>query len=445
MRDEQRGDEFATSACDVSRGKASFAPLTRPVSVTREARTRYTVYVPATDDVAAAVLPSLDLDPYSNEVLSDPYAAYQQIREAGPVVSLPRYGILALGRHHDVRRVLHDVHTFISSAGVGLTDLRSAPGVRSPSLVLEADPPAHTRPRAVLTRILSAEAIDVLRGSFRQVAERLVTGLLERGQIDAIADCARAFTLQVFPDAVGLGPEQRENLLGYAEHLFNANGPKNALFDASARDIEPLASWIMEHCQRSALRPGGFGDQIYQAEERGELDAHQAPLLVRSLLSAGVDTTIAAIGNTLHCLATHSEAWSRLHQTPALARHAFDEALRYDSPAPLTFRTTSVRTMIEGQVIPAGRKLLLLFGAANRDPRRWPEPDRFDIERRPTGHLAFGSGIHACVGQLLARVEAETLLEELARRVQRLELSGTPRRWLNNSVHAWGSLPLQLH
>jgi cytochrome P450 len=400
--------------------------------------------VPATEDVPAAAIPSLDLDPFSSDNLSDPYAAYRQIREMGPVVSLPRYGILALGRHHEVRRVLHDVRTFISSAGVGLADLRAAPGVRSPSIVLEADPPAHTRPRAVLTRILSAQAIDVLRPDFRRVARRLVTQLLERRQIDAISDCARAFTLQVFPDAVGLGPEMRENLLSYADFLFNANGPKNQLFEASARLAEPLARWIMERCQRSALRPGGFGDQIYQAEERGELEANQAPLLVRSLLSAGVDTTIAALGNALHCLATHPEAWSALRQTPALARHAFDEALRYDSPAPLAFRTASVPTEIAGCAIPEGRKLLLLFGAANRDPRRWPEPDRFDIERRPVGHLAFGSGIHACVGQLVARVEAETLLEELAARVEHLELAGTPQRWLNNSVHAWGSLPLRL-
>jgi 4-methoxybenzoate monooxygenase (O-demethylating) len=283
-----------------------------------------------------------------------------------------------------------------------------------------------------------------LRGSFQRMAQRLVTDLLERSQIDAVADCARPFTLQVFPDAVGLGPEMRENLLSYADFLFNANGPKNQLFDASARLAEPLASWIMDRCQRSALCPGGFGDQIYQAAERGELEADQAPLLVRSLLSAGVDTTIAAIGNTLHCLATHPEAYRALRRSPALARHAFDEALRYDSPAPLAFRTSSVASEIAGYAIPEGKKLLLLFGAANRDPRRWPEPERFDIERRPTGHLAFGSGIHACVGQLVARVEAETLLEELAQRVEHLELSGTPQRWLNNSVHAWGSLPLRL-
>ena len=97
-----------------------------------------------------------------------------------------------------------------------------------------------------------------------------------------------------------------------------------------------------------------------------------------------------------------------------------------------------------GVTIPENQKLLLSFGAANRDPRRWPDPDRFDIDRRPTGHVAFGSGIHACVGQVIARAESETLLEELARRVQRLEPAGTPERWLNNSVRTWGRLPLRI-
>lgn len=390
------------------------------------------------------VTPRLDLDPFSEARLSDPFAAYALLREAGPVAFLPRYGIYALGRHHDVRRVLHDVQTFISSAGVGLTNLRLQPGIRSPSLILEADPPAHARPRAVLSRVLSAEAVETLRTGFRRAAEQLVDGLLARGEIDGARDCARAFALQVFPDAVGLGPELRENLVAYADLLFNANGPQNALFERSARDAEPLARWIMERCQRSALRPGGLGDQIHQAADRGELRAEEAPLLVRSLLSAGVDTTIAALGNTLWCLAEHPAEWRKLHENPALARHAFDEALRYETPSPIVFRTTARATEVAGCPIPENHKVLLVIGSANRDPRRWEEPDRFDIERRPTGHLAFGSGIHACVGQVIARVEAETVLEVLARRVEHLELAGTPRRWLNNAVRSFAELPLRI-
>jgi cytochrome P450 len=292
--------------------------------------------------------------------------------------------------------------------------------------------------------VLSAEAVEGLRAGFRSQAQRLVARLLERGSFDGVADCARAFALQVFPDAVGLGPELRENLVAYADLLFNANGPRNERVALGARQAQPLTTWIMERCRRSALGPGGLGDQIYQAMERGELSAEEAPLLVRSLLSAGVDTTIAALGNTLCCLAERPDAWQRLHAAPELARHAFDEALRFDSPSMFTFRTTSSSVQLAGHTLPANQKLLVSFGAANRDPRRWPEPDCFDLERRPTGHLAFGSGIHACVGQVIARAEAETLLEELARNVQRLELAGTPQRWLNNSVRSWASVPLRI-
>src|SRR5215471_18007562 len=135
----------------------------------------------ATDLVAPEAAPHLDLDPFCDAALTDPLPGYREIRETAPVVWLAKYGVFALGRHHDARRVLHDVRTFISSAGVGMTNLRSEPGIRSPSLILEADPPAHARPRSVLDRVLSAEAVARLRSGFRAHAERLVSSLLERG------------------------------------------------------------------------------------------------------------------------------------------------------------------------------------------------------------------------------------------------------------------------
>jgi 4-methoxybenzoate monooxygenase (O-demethylating) len=398
----------------------------------------------ATDDVLVSSVPSLALDPFSEGLLTDPLPFYRALCDEPAVVWLAQHRCYAVGRHHEVRRVLHDVRSFISSAGVGLTNLRAEPGIRSPSLILEADPPAHARPRAVLNRLLSAEAVDRLREGFRRAARELVASLLERGSFDGVADCARAYALSVFPDAVGLAPELRENLIAYADLLFNANGPRNELFARSAQHAQPLTRWIMERCERNALRPGGLGDQLYQAMDRAELSAEEAPLLVRSLLSAGVDTTIAALGNTLCCLAERPDAWQQLHAAPQLARHAFDEALRFDSPSMFTFRTTSCAVELAGHTLPAEQKLLVSFGAANRDPRRWPDPDHFDLARRPTGHVAFGSGIHACVGQVIARAEAEALLEELARNVERLELTGPPRRWLNNAVRSWASVPLRI-
>jgi hypothetical protein len=200
----------------------------------------------------------------------------------------------------------------------------------------------------------------------------------------------------------------------------------------------------MQRCQRDHLRPGGFGDQIYQAADTGEISAEQAPLLVRSFLSAGVDSTINSIGNALYALACHPDQYARLHADVTLARPAFEEALRWESTGQTFFRTAVKGAEIAGVAVQENTKVLCMLGSANRDPRRWPEPDRYDIERRPTGHMAFGSGIHGCVGQAFARLEGEVVLTALAKRVQRIELAGAHTRRLNNTLRAFNTLPLRL-
>jgi 4-methoxybenzoate monooxygenase (O-demethylating) len=392
--------------------------------------------------VESATSTALDIDPFSDEFLREPEPAYARLQAFGPVVHLPRYGVYAVVRHAEVRRVLLDPRRFISSAGVGLTNLRVEAGVRSPSVILEADPPAHDAPRAVLACILSNEALAAFRPHFRRMAEQFVARVAPLRTWDAIGDLVKPYMLQIFPDLVGLPPGDREPLLRYAEFLFNANGPRNARFAASAAEAERLSEWILSRCERGELRAGAFGDQVFQALDRGEIEREQAPLLVRSLLSAGIDTTLAGLGNTLACLIARPLAWSKLHQAPALARAAFDETLRFDPPALFAFRTTAEDVVLAGQPIPANTKLMLLFGAANRDPLRWEQPEQFDLERQNAGHLAFGAGIHACVGQIVARTEAAALLEVLAERFSALQFAAPPERRLNNSVRSYACLPV---
>lgn len=394
--------------------------------------------------VPAIDLPVVDVDPYEHETLLDPYPMHGRLREAGPVAWIPRYGIFACARHAEVHAVLNDPATFISSAGVGLANFRTEKPFRPPSLILEADPPQHTATRAILSRILSPRTVSQIRETFAAEAERLVERCVEKGEIDGILDLAQPYPLKVFPDAVGLEEDGRENLLLYGDMVFNSLGPRNELLARSTERVGPVTEWIMRHCQREHLRPGGFGDQIYQAAEAGELPTDQAPMLVRSFLSAGVDTTINGIGNALFCLANHPEQYAQLHADPTLARPAFEEALRYESTAQTFFRTAARDCEIAGVPIPGNSKVLCLLAAANRDPRKWPDPDRYDIRRRPVGHMAFGSGIHGCVGQAIARLEGEVVLQALARRVKRIEVTGEPTRRLNNTLRALGTLPLRL-
>ena len=164
---------------------------------------------------------------------------------------------------------------------------------------------------------------------------------------------------------------------------------------------------------------------------------------MRSLLSAGVDTTVHALGNAVFCFATHPGQWAALHADPGHARAAFEEALRLESAVQTFFRTTTREVEVDGVTIPEGEKVLLFLAAANRDPRHWDEPDRFDIARKATSHLGFGTGIHACVGRAIARLEGEVLLGALARRVEAIELAGLPELKLNNTLRGFERLPVR--
>jgi cytochrome P450 len=391
-----------------------------------------------------ANIPVLDIDPYVAENLIDPYPMHERMREAGPVVRLQPYpSLVACARHEQVHAVLNDHANFISGAGVGLSNFNLEAPWRPKSLILEVDPPLHTQTRAILSRILSPKAVMQIRAAFTAEAQALVDRCLDKGEIDGIHDLAQIYPLKVFPDAVGVEPDGRENLLLYGDMVFNSMGPRNELLTRSSERVGPVTQWIMEHCQREHLRPGGFGDQIYQAADAGEITHEQAPMLVRSFLSAGVDTTINGIGNALFALAHHPEEYAKLHANPALARPAFEEALRWESTAQTFYRTTARDTEIAGVPAQENTKVLCMLASANRDPRKWPDPDRYDIERRPSGHMAFGSGIHGCVGQAVARLEGEVVLTALARSVKRIEITGPHTRRLNNTLRALDTLPLR--
>jgi cytochrome P450 len=295
-----------------------------------------------------------------------------------------------------------------------------------------------------MNRALSAKPMAGLRASFKEAAETLADALVLRGRVDAIRDIAEAYPLSVFPGAIGLGSSGLENLLPYGAMVFNAFGPRNAHFEAAMAQAVKVIAYINSQCAREALSPDGIGATIWAAVDTGEITQEEAPLLVRSLLSAGLDTTVVGIGNALYAFATNPAQWQALRDNLALARPGFDEVLRWESPVQTFFRTTTKAVNIGGVAIPADAKILLFLASANRDPRKWDNPERFDISRRAAGHVAFGAGIHLCVGQMLARLEAEMIATALASRVARIDIIGEPRRKLNNSLRQFASLPIEL-
>jgi cytochrome P450 len=390
-----------------------------------------------------AGVPICEIDPFSLDFLRDPHPAHEVLREAGPVVWLAKYGAYAAARYAEVRQILNDPATFCSSRGVGLADFEREKPWRPPSLVLERDPPEHDRARGVLNRALSATVMRSLRGRFAAAADQLADKLAREARFDAVTDCAEVYPMMVLPDAIGLSEEGREHLLPYAATVFNMFGPDNELRRAAVAQMAPHVQWIASQCKREALSDDGIGAAIHAGADTGEVTRQEAELLVRSLLSAGFDTTVHGLGAALRQLALNPDQFAALRADPSKARAAFEEALRLETPVQTFFRTTTREVEIGGATIPEGEKVLMLLGAANRDPRKWPDPDRYNIDRSTAGHVAFGAGVHMCVGQLLARLEGETLLGAFAHAFARIEPDGEPTPLLNNTLRGWTRLPVK--
>lgn len=393
------------------------------------------------DGPPPAGVPPLDIDPFSPGFLDNPWPGLREMREAGPVVWLEQYNVAAVARYEEARSVLSNWQAFSSARGVGMEDFVRHGRFRLPSLILEADPPEHSKARGVLSRVLSPPVLKGLRTGFEEKAETLIRRLAARRRFDAIGELAEAFPLSVFPDAMGLPQDGRDKLLPHAEMLFNSFGPRNALFEQSVHQAS--FDWVEHLGQRETLGPG-LGLLIHEAADKADVSRDDAPKLVRALIQAGLDTTVHAIGASLYCLARFPDQWDRLRASPELAASAFNEAIRYESPVQTFFRTTIGDQSLSGAQLHDGDKVLVFLGSANHDPAQWASPDIYDIGRDTIGHLGFGAGIHRCVGQLLARMEGEIVLTVLARHARTLKLAGEPVRRINNTLRGLASLPVEI-
>lgn len=391
-----------------------------------------------------ASIPVLDVDPYSEETLRNPAPFYAALRNAGPVVFIPKYSVLAVGRYAETRSVFSDHDNFVSSRGVGMEDFKLGTPWRPPSIILEVDPPDHTKTRKVMAKVLSPKVVRDLMDGFKATAETLVDRLLAQHTIEGVVDLAEVFPKTVFAKAVGMKDVHERYLIDYGAIVFNAVGPDNPLRRAAMARAPQVGAWITAACARDRLTDDGLGAKIYAAADAGDITEAEAGMLVRSLLSAGVDTTVTGIGNALWCLSQNPAQWDALCADPSLVRPCFEEVLRFTSPVHTFLRTANRDTQIAGHRVPEGSKVLCVLASANMDPEKWGDPDRFRIDRKPAGHMAFGAGIHGCVGQNIARGELEAVLGVMARKVARIDPAGPPVWRPNNAIRALDTLPLKL-
>lgn len=275
-------------------------------------------------------------------------------------------------------------------------------------------------------------------------AAELVDGLVGRGSFDAVGDFAEPFPVSVIADLIGLPADARGPLLEFADAAFTTFGPMNVRTQQALPTVGKLFGYLAEVMVPGNLDPDGWAAATWAAADRGEIDHASVVPLLSSYLVASMDTTINAIGNTVALLCEHPEALTALRDDPTLLAPAFEESLRVDAPVPGFFRTTTRDVDVDGTTIPSGQRVLVLHGSANRDERSFPDPDVFDVHRRPTTHVAFGYGTHGCAGQGLARMEARALLGALVARTTSITRAGTPVRRLNNVVRGYAHLPVEV-
>ena len=395
--------------------------------------------------LAASTVPVFTQDPYAPEHLADPYPLFAKMRAAGPVVMMQEHGLHAVTRFAECKEVLDDYRTYISGAGAGPKNLHHEPSWRAQG-IMESDPPIHTDMRHAMAGVISPRGVRSLRTGFEAYATELVDSLLEARSFDLIKDMAEVFPLRAFGDAVGIPREGRaENLPALGAANFSTFGPDTPLAREHFAAGSGMNDWAMANTARENLSPGSLGAQIWEYADRGEISTDQAALLVRAMLSAGLDTTIFSLGATLLALASNPGEYAKVHQSPKLVKFAIDEAFRYESPFQSFYRTTSRATELGGVALPADTKVAVFVGSANRDAERWgPRADEYDITRSAGGHLAFGMGIHQCVGQPLSRLEMEVLLTEFAKRVKSVDLTAEPEQFLHTTLRGWKSIPVKI-
>lgn len=387
--------------------------------------------------------------PLSREIFDDPYPVYRQLRDEAPVYHCEDVGMWVISRFEDVWNALRDHETFCSRFG---------PAIENPDedgrkySIISMDPPRHDRVRGILSKLFTPQRIAALEPEVRRIVREYLAPF-KRGQVvDAAAQIATPIPSDVIGLLLAVPPRDRDQLREWwdtflAREEGQVEVPKAAI--AASRKISEYIRGLIEERRRN---PGEdmislicHGDHLASDGSRIELSDNDVLMFCNLLAAAGSETTVKLMGNALAALAEHPKERDRIFTQRELILPAVDEALRYDSPSHYVARVTTRDVTLHGVRIEKGSWVYLLLCSANRDEREYPDPDRFIADRRPPRAVFFGSGRHICLGQFLARLEAQVLLEEFAERFPNYRLiEGSQQRVLTATVRGFARLELEL-
>jgi cytochrome P450 len=391
-------------------------------------------------------------DPYSEDFFCAPYETYRRMRDEAPVYYSDKYDFWALTRYDDVAAAIKDHETFSSAKGVTL-DIVKAPKAVSPigKIIISLDPPEHERMRKLVNRVFTPRAVASLEQMVKDTIDRYVKQL-DPSSFDAVADFAALFPVEIITSMLGVPPEDRQKLRHWLDKGLEREpgsiSPSRESMDAMTQS----GAYYYELIQQRRDKPQDdmisrlIETEVVEDGEARRLDDIEIAGFATMLGGAGAETVTKLVGNAVVVFADNPDQWQKLKDDRDKIPAAFEELLRYEGPSQYQIRTTTRDVRLHGTTIPAGDPVLLVNGAATRDERFFPDPDRFNIDRvRPVGYnLNFGYGIHSCLGAALARMEGRIALERLIDLIPNYEIdrSGLQRVHMTN-VCGWANVPVR--
>jgi cytochrome P450 len=393
---------------------------------------------------------AVEFDPFSDEYFNDPTETYRRLRDEAPVYFSERYGFYALSRFADVVSAHRDWQGFSSAHGVDLSTLTKDPElISSFRSIIMMDPPDHDRLRALVSRAFSTRAVASLEPMIRTV----VTDLLDQfgsGEFDAVADFGALFPVEVISRMLGVPAADRQQIRHWVDISLHREPGENEFTPEGQQAAIEMGAYFYHLAVDKRANPGD--DMVTRLTQvtvdRGDgsetgLDDTEIAGFSVLLGGAGAETVTKLIGNAVTLFARNPGQWQKVRDDVTKVPRAVEEILRILPPSQYQGRFSVEERSFEGGTIPAGFPVLLITGAATRDPREFDRPDEFDIDRQQSAAIGFGHGIHTCLGAALARMESRIAIEELAARWQRLEIDedGLRRVHMSN-VAGYANVPV---
>ncbi|MDP9364715.1 MAG: cytochrome P450 [Chloroflexota bacterium] len=379
----------------------------------------------------------------SSAFVADPYPVYDRLREEAPVYRSEAVGAWVLTRYDDVAATLKDPRRLSSRGRFSAVLDRLEPDERPRFRPLEdhfavgllgSDPPDHTRLRGLINRAFTPRVVEALRPRVQQIVDGLLDAVRDRGGMDAIADFAYPLPATVIAELLGAPHDTLDEFKRWSDGILSFQGTGQTspeTLDRAQRDLLEMRAFLTELLEHRRHAPADdLLSRMVAAEADGDkLSSAELLTTCVTLLTAGHETTTNLIGNGLLSLLRHPDQLRRLRDDPALMPTAVEEMLRFESPLQRNPRRVAEDLELGGQTLRRGDFVLQVLGAANHDPARFPDPHRFDVARQPNRHLAFGHGIHFCLGAPLARIEAPIALGALIERFPDLRLATDAPDW----------------